>query len=248
MMKRFATYFCLVLSFALTACNKNKNSDEKSNIINFTTSADYPPLEYYENGNIVGFDIDLGNLVAKELGKKAIFKDMPFAAILGALHSKQVDGAISTIAITKERKKNFDCSQPYYFDTLATVFRKDNPIKNKSQLSGKKIACQIGTTMEIWLKKNFNDAEIITFDTPPQAIESLKSKQVDVVLVDGTQAKFFSKKNPQLSYSVIGKSDDGYGIILPKNSHLTDKINQALDKLQKNGEIKKLEDKWMPSQ
>lgn len=229
------------LALILTGCN----NDQAANEIKFATSAEYPPFEYYAQGEIRGFDIELGQLIAKELGKKAVFVDMQFSAILAALQNSTVDAAISTITITEERKKNFAFSDSYYNESMVVVFNKERPIVDKSQLSGKKIACQLGTTMEIWLKKYAISTEIITMNNNNQAIEALKAGHVDGVLIDGVQGAAFSQQNVDLSYAAIAKSDTGYGVAFKKESLLKDQVNRALRSLIAKGEIKKLQQKWL---
>ncbi|KTD22111.1 amino acid ABC transporter substrate-binding protein [Legionella lansingensis] len=228
-------------AIGLSGCNESKKDD---NVIHFAIAAEYPPFEYQEQGKLKGFDIDLANLLAQHLGKQAVFDNMQFSTILPALTSNQVDAAISTITITEERKKNFDFSEPYYFEKMAAVSRKDNPVAIPQQLEGKKTACQLGSTMEIWLKKNFPSENTIAMDNNNQAIEALKAGHVDAVLMDGAQAVIFSQKNPGLSYAFIAHSDDGYGIAFKKHSLLTGQINRALNTLKANGEIEKLKNKW----
>ena len=242
-MKRYITNILFVLCsvLILTGCNNDKPSDE----IKFAVSADYPPFEYHSHGEIKGFDIELAQLIAKELGKKAVFEDMKFSVILAALQTGFVDAAISTITITPEREKNFDFSKPYYHESMAMVFPKDKPITDNLQLSGKKIACQLGTTMEIWLKKYAVGTEIITMDNNNQAIEALKAGHVDGVLIDSVQGIAFSEQNNGLSYAVIAKSDTGYGVAFKKRSVLKDQVNKALASLEAKGEIKKLQQKWL---
>lgn len=203
----------LISSFILiSSCNEQKNQ----NTLRFSTSAEYPPFEYIENGEIKGFDIDLAKLIAKELGKEAVFDNMQFSTVLPALNSGQDDVAIATITITEERKKNFDFSIPYYFEGMAAVFDISQPVKEISQLTGKKIAVQLGTVMEIWLHQNFPNAEITALDNNNQAIEALIAGHVDVVLMDGAQGGVYSKKYPGLSYSILAKANEGYGLVLKK--------------------------------
>ncbi len=239
-MKRYFISILIAIPFLLIGCSDN----DKTNIIKFAVSADYPPFEYYENGKITGFDVELGQIIAKELGKEAIFENMQFSTILVALQSGSVDVAISTIAITEEREKNFDFSDSYYTETLVAIYLKDRPITDKSQLNNKKVACQLGTTMEIWLKKHIADAEISVMDNNNQAIEALKAGHVEVVIIDEPQGVMFSQKNPQLSYSVIAQSDSGYGIAVKKGSPLKEKINNILKILEKNGKLAELKKKW----
>jgi polar amino acid transport system substrate-binding protein len=229
------------MSTVITGCD----NEIQSNALKFSTSAEYPPFEYCQHGEIKGFDIELAQLVAHEMGKEAIFENMQFSAILAALQSGAVDAAISTISITPERQKNFDFSDPYYAESMATVFIQEKPVTDKSQLSKKKIACQLGTTMEIWLKKYVTDATIIAMDNNTQVIEALKAGHVDVALMDGVQGAIFSQKNTGLSYAVIARADAGYGVAFKKGSRLKESINKALKSLAAKGEIEKLKQKWL---
>ncbi|KGP63063.1 amino acid ABC transporter substrate-binding protein [Legionella norrlandica] len=225
----------------ISGCSGQKDK----NILHFSTSAEYPPFEYVEYGELKGFDIDLAKLIAKELGKKAVFDNRQFSAVLPAVNSGQDDIAIATITITEERKKNFDFSNPYYFEGMAAVFHASHPVMEPDQLKGKKIAVQLGSVMEIWLHQNFPEAEITVLDNNNQAIEALNVGHVDVVLMDGAQGNVYSKKHPGLTYSIIAKAQDGYGLALKKGSPLTAEINLALEKIKAKGEIQKLESIWL---
>lgn len=70
--------------------------------------------------------------------------------------------------------------------------------------------------MEIWLHQNFPKAEITALDNNNQAIEALIAGHVDVVLMDGAQGGVYSKKYPGLSYSILAKANEGYGLVLKK--------------------------------
>lgn len=239
----YKIYSVLVMSsiFCLSGCSEQDNK----NTLHFSTSAEYPPFEFIEHGEMKGFDIDLAKLVAKELGKEAVFDNMQFSSVLPAVNSGQDNAAIATITITEERKKNFDFSEPYYFEGMAAVFDASHPVVKPSQITGKRIAVQLGSVMEIWLHQHYPNAEITVLDNNNQAIEALIAGHVDVVLMDGAQGGVYSKKHPGLSYSVIAKANEGYGFVLKKGSPLTDEINLALEKLKAKGEIQKLESIWL---
>ncbi|MDR3156276.1 MAG: ABC transporter substrate-binding protein [Holosporaceae bacterium] len=231
----------LVFSLALQGCKE----EQPAQIITFATSAEYPPFEYHENGELMGFDIDLARLIAKELNKKAEFKDMQFSSILLELQDGCVDAAISTISASDERKKNFDFSDIYYNESMSIVFRKDSELNGKEKFRGKKIACQLGTTMQIWLEGNAASAEIVRMDNNNLAIEALKSGHVDGVLIDSSQASHFCKKNSDLGFSFIAIAHSGYAIAFKKGSKLTEEINLAIKNLREKGELDKLEKKWI---
>lgn len=239
-------FFIIIAAFSLlvSLCYA-KISDENIQSIHFAVAAEYPPFEYGDHGELKGFDIDLARLIAKKLGREAFFDTMQFSSILPALSTGQVDAAISTITITEQRKENFDFTKPYYFESMAAVFPEKNPIKDAKELADKKIAVQLGSTMEIWLKKNMPNANLLVMDNNNQTIAALKAGHVDLVLVDGVQGAVFSQKNPGLSFILIAKSADGYGLALKKNSKLTQKINHVLDELEHSGELAALKKKWL---
>ncbi len=231
----------VVSTLVLSGCNQ----DEPANTLHFATSAEYPPFEYMEHGELKGFDIDLAKLIAIEMGKEVVFDNMQFSSILPAVSFGQDDMAISTITITPERKINFDFSSPYYFESMAVVFKKEQPFSSAKELANKKLACQLGTTMELWTKKHVPTAELISMNNNNQAIEALKAGHVEAVILDGAQGLVFSKKNPGLAYALIAQSEDGYGVALHKNSPLTLQVNQALKKLHDSGVIHKLQQQWL---
>jgi polar amino acid transport system substrate-binding protein len=240
-MKKYMQALLAAVLFLLPGC---KDESEK-NAMKFVVCADYPPFEYYEDGKIVGFDIDLAKAVAKKLGKKAVFEDMQLTTMLAAVQNGFADAAISALAATEERRKNYDFSANYYSESFASVYKKTNPINEQNQLSSAKIICQLGTSMEIWLKKTVKNLSLVTTDNNNQAIESLKAGHADCVFMDEVQASAFCKQNPGLASSHIATSGDGYAIVIKKVSMLKNVINNALKDLIHKGEIEKLKAKWM---
>jgi polar amino acid transport system substrate-binding protein len=232
----------MMLLSLLCGCD---DSTGDGNTIKFATCADYPPFEYSKNGELVGFDIDMAQLIAHELKMKAQFEDMQFSAILASLQQKSVDAAISAIATTDERKQKIDFSSQYYSEVFAAVYKKSNPVTKMGQLTQVKIACQLGTTMEIWLKKNFPQAAVVAVDNNGQAIEMLKAGHVECVFINLVQAEAFCQTNIELAFTEMVKSNDGYAVALPKGSKLLKKIDKAIAKLKAKGKIDQLKQKWM---
>jgi polar amino acid transport system substrate-binding protein len=242
-MRKISSFLLLIFVLALFGCKESEQKE--SNELHFATAAEYPPFEYSEHGILKGFDIDLARMVAKELGKKAVFDNMQFSTVLPSLTSGQADAAISTITITETRKKNFDFSDPYYFDGMVAIFRKTTAINKSSQLSGKKLSAQLGSVMELWLRSHFPNDEITTMDNNNQAIEALSAGHVDVVVMDASQGPVFCQKHTDLTYTYLTQAQDGYGIALKRDSPLTAQINKALNKLIANGSIEQLEKTWL---
>ncbi len=214
--------------------------------LRFAVSADYPPFEYYEDGKLQGFDIELAQLLAQELDKEAVFEDMQFNTIFPSLENGSVDAAISTISLTEQREKAFDFSTAYHhMDAVAIVHREEDPLTSEN-LMEKKVACQMGTTVEIWVHDNVPQDHVTSMDNTNMVIESLKAKHVDAAAVDPAQGAAFCTKNPTLRFFIVKKENEksGYVIAFPKGSPWRDKVNAALEKLKANGSLQKLKEKW----
>jgi polar amino acid transport system substrate-binding protein len=245
-------YIILLVAIAafLTFYSFKKEVSSEKQIV-FGTEALYPPFEFSQKGRLVGFDIDLAYLIARELGRKVVFFDMQFSSILPAVNSGKIDIALASITITEERKQNFDFSVPYYIDGLSVIYNSDsansiNNFKYIRTLEDKKIACQLGSIMEMWVKNNVPTAKLILVDNNNQAIEMLKSGQVDAVIINDSQASVYVKENVGLSAQHLEKTDDGkVAAVLKKNSPLTEQVNRAINSLKASGKIAELEKKWI---
>jgi polar amino acid transport system substrate-binding protein len=233
----------LFLSFLVLSvgCKKEAPSPQ---MLHFAICADYPPFEYVRGGDFVGFEVDIARRVAESLGCVPIFHDMSFASILPTLKNGFADVAISAITSTAKRRAECDMSDNYFQEVLYTMFDMFSRVEGKEALEGKKVACQLGSTMEFWVKENVPSAKILTVDTLTQAIEMLKAGHVAAVVLDGPQAKEFCAQNKALLYAFLAESEEGYAIAMKKGSPLKAPINEALRKLKEDGTIRELLKKW----
>jgi His/Glu/Gln/Arg/opine family amino acid ABC transporter permease subunit len=215
-----------------------------SNEITVGLSADYPPFEFKQGEDIVGFDVDLAKAIGEEIGVSIKIQDMSFASLLSALKQNDVDVIISSVTSTQERKKSFDFSIPYHFDELAILHHENQPISEQN-LNGKTIACQMGSAMHTWLTEHTTKTKIVPMDVATQMAEALKAGHVDGVLIDAIQAREFIKNSKNLAFSVIGRSKEGCSVMTRKGSPLVTKINAAITKLKQNGTLDNLHKKWI---
>jgi polar amino acid transport system substrate-binding protein len=197
-----------------------------------------------EKGKPVGFEVDLGRSVAEELGRGAVFLDMSFSAILPSLNAGMADMAASTITATEEREKNFSFSRAYFREELRVLYQSQRPVDPAQKFRGRRVACQLGSTMELWLRQNAPDCTTVPMDSNVQAVEALKAGQVDAVVVDGSQAESFCERNRQLQSVFLARSDRGYAIAFPKNSPLVAQVDRILTAMEKNGKLQRLKEKW----
>ncbi len=208
-------------------------------------SADYPPFEFKQGEDIVGFDVDLAKAIGEQLGVEVEIKDMSFAVLFNALNSGEIDLIISSVGVNEEKRKNFDFSIPYFFDIFAILHKDSAPI-NAANLSGKSIACQLGASgMQGWLKNQSPDVKIVLMDAMTQMAEALKAGHLDGVLMDATQAKEFIKNSKGLAYTVVGNAAMGTAVAMKKGSPLLESVNAVINKLKENGTLKALTNKWV---
>lgn len=92
--------------------------------IKLGTNAAFPPFEYVEGSSIVGFDITMGQKIAKDLNKKLEVIDMEFGSLIAALQSGTIDFIAAGMSVTDERKKNVDFSEPYFSSKQVIIVKK----------------------------------------------------------------------------------------------------------------------------
>ncbi|NLJ37346.1 MAG: basic amino acid ABC transporter substrate-binding protein [Candidatus Atribacteria bacterium] len=212
------------------------------------TDATYPPMEFHdEEGNIIGFDIDLGNAIAEVLGVKAEFIDTAWDGIFPALDSKKFDIIMSSTSITEERLKSKDMSDSYYKTSQAIAVRKDDDsIKGPEDLVGKVVAVQIGTTGDFAVSEIEGVKEIKRFDTTDKAYIEVLNKRADAVVNDLSEVSFRMKLLPDMKVAATFKEgEDNYAITMRKGeTELLAAINEALAKIKESGKYQEIYDKW----
>ncbi len=246
-MKRLLSIFLILSLSLIISCSDNQEAKD-NNVLRVGLTADYPPFEFMKDNVLSGFDIDLANMIANELGKKASIMDMDFDSLIPAVQTGRIDCIISGVTATDERRKNVDFSIPYYTPKFAMIYRRDNEVKTIKSLSGSIIGVQLGSSMETFLKNQapqVQNLDIVSLKRTPTMVQELKLSRLDGVLVEEAQAKAFTEKDQDLSYSIFESNQPGVAIAFAKNSPLINQVDAALTKLQDSGELDKLRNKWL---
>ncbi|UQY34769.1 cystine ABC transporter substrate-binding protein [Pseudomonas fulva] len=209
----------------------------------------YPPFNFQdESGKLAGFEVDLANALAKELGVTASFQPTKWDGILASLESGRIDVVINQVTISEERKKKYDFSTPYTVSGIQALTRKReaDSVKSAADLAGKKVGVGLGTNYEQWLKENVPQADIRTYDDDPTKFQDLNVGRIDVVLVDRLAAfEMVAKTGERMAVAGDAFSRQESGIALRKgNPELLAALNKALDKLRSDGTLKQLSEKW----
>ncbi|BCB04658.1 transporter substrate-binding domain-containing protein [Bacillus sp. KH172YL63] len=255
MKKLLSLLFILTVSAALAACGSGEEKSDSTSgdteKLIMGTSADYKPFEYVDTANsdeIIGYDIDLANLLADELGYEIEIKDMEFSGLISALKTGQVDFVLSAMTPTPERQKNVDFSDVYYTAKDMIISTKKNETKSEEDLDGKTVGVQLGSIQQDAaeeLSKSI-DLKVETRDRIPELIQDLQNGRFDAIIIENTVANGYLNKSEDLKGSTMNVNEEeaGSAVALPKDSELTAEFNEALKKLKENGELDKLAEKW----
>jgi arginine/lysine/histidine transporter system substrate-binding protein len=210
------------------------------------TSADYPPFEFHikksDGGDqIVGFDIDIANEIAKDMNAQLEIKDMQFTSLLKELSSGRVDLVIAGLSPTKERAEQVDLSNVYYKAEQAVVVadKDKDQYATLESLEGKTIGVQTGSIQED-IAKGIKGAKLTSLGKISDIVMQLKSGRVDAAIIELPVATAYTKKVPGLAITAAkpAAEDDGYVIGVKKgNTELMTKVNATLDRLKQSGKI-----------
>ena len=108
----------------VTSATKDGSKADKQLVV--ATNAEFAPWEYKEGNQYFGIDMEIAQLIAKELGLELVIDDMEFDAVVGAVGKQNVDIAMSGITITTERLGVINFSNPYYTESIVCVVKADN--------------------------------------------------------------------------------------------------------------------------
>jgi polar amino acid transport system substrate-binding protein len=224
-------------------------SEKKEKII-FGTDATYPPMESIDakTGGLVGFDIDLGNKIAEEMGDAAEFSNIPWDDVFIALEQGKIDAIVSSVTITDERKQKYLFSNPYINAGQVIVVSRTSTNAATlvpEQLAGKKVGVQADTTSEVAAKKYIQASMITSYKDYLQAANDLSTGKIDAMFIDLTAAKGLIDKLPNLRIASDPFTKEEYGFVLKKdNVVLQQRINTVIESLRERGILDNLKQKW----
>lgn len=219
-------------------------------VINVGLEGTYPPFSFVdENGKLTGFEVELSEALAKELGVKAKVQPTKWDGILAALESKRLDVVVNQVTISEERKKKYDFSEPYTVSGIQALVLKKKAdqlgIKGAQDLAGKKVGVGLGTNYEQWVKQDVPKAEVRTYEDDPSKFADLRNGRIDAILIDRLAALEYAQKakDTQLAGDAFSRLESG--VAMRKGEpELLDAINKAIDKLKADGTLTKLSEKY----
>ncbi|MBR1495782.1 MAG: ABC transporter substrate-binding protein [Succiniclasticum sp.] len=246
-MKKF---LCFVLTvffiLAVMGCGGEKKAAAPAQkavsetVLRVGTNAKYPPFEYYQNASkaFIGFDVDLMQGVAREMGYNRVeFVDMEFNKLIPSLKEGKVDAVISCLAVTDDRRKEVDFTQPYLVSGNVAVGSSDTETRSTGAMKGKRIAVEADSIHAKQARQY--SGTVIECEGAEEALKLIMDKKADFAIMDNYTARFFITHfyNGKLSITaeLQDDTDNRVGIAVAKgNKELMDKLNTGLRKYRED--------------
>lgn len=207
----------------------------------------YPPMEFRdENNKLVGFDIDMGNAIAKQMGIKIEFVSTAWDGIFMGLKSKKYDGVLSSVSMTNERKQSMAFFGPYiHGGQVISVKNGNTSVKSSKDLKGKVVGVQISTTGEESAKKIPGIKQIKTYDKITDAYNDLMIGRIEAVIVDNVVANYYQKQKKGFEVLSEKLTDEPFGAAFRlEDKDLAAEFDKAYKALKTDGTAAKISEKW----
>ncbi|HBX57244.1 ABC transporter substrate-binding protein [Pseudomonas sp. UBA2684] len=219
--------------------------------------AAYPPFAYKTpEGNITGFDYDIGNALCEEMKVKCQWIEQEFDGLIPALKVRKFDAVLSSMTITEDRLKSVDFSKKYYH-TPAKLAMKAGSVVNDPlvDLKGKKVGVQRASIYDRYATDVFAPAgvEVVRYSSQNEIFLDLASGRLDATIADSVNIDDgFLKTDAGKGFALVGPDfnekkyfGEGAGIAVRKgDTALADKITAAIAGIRANGKYQEVQDKY----
>lgn len=238
-----------LICFLAVLCLTGMAAAARTKIV-VATDATWPLMEMMDKNNaIVGFDIDLLNAVAKEVGLTVEYQNTPWDKIFEGLEAGKYDAIISSVTITDERRKKYDFTDSYFSAGQILVAPTASPARAPADLKGSKIGAQSDTTGAMIVKRT-PGVELKAYDDIQAAFADLASGRIHGVICDTPAAANYVFQNPlykgKFKIASAPLTQEPYGIVVKKgNQALLDQLNKGIKAVKAKGIDKQLEKKWL---
>jgi ABC-type amino acid transport substrate-binding protein len=210
------------------------------------TTGNFRPYTYMDSNNqLVGYDIEWGNMIAKELGVKAEFVTGQFAGLIPGLIANKFDVLMSGANITEERKQSINFSASYSQDGAVAVIKKGtNAVNDITEIKGKVVGVNAGSAFEAAVKRIGGYKDLKTYPGAAESFADLIAGRVDVVAIGVVSAGEYIKNSPTgKDIEMVGKTFEvkDVGVGMRKNDDgLKKEIDRIIDMKKKDGTYNKL--------
>ncbi len=244
MLKRFAL---TALAAGLMTAGSLAQADDHA--IRVGMSGGYFPFTFVEQDKLQGFEVDVMEAVAEEMGVEVEFVTANFSGLFGMLESGRIDTIANQITITEERAAKYAFTEPYVYDGAQVVVREGNEaIQGVEDLKGKRVAVNLGSNYEELLRElpYADEIDIRTYESNIEQDTALG--RVDAFVMDRVSASQVIKEKP-LPLQLAGQPFSEIRNALPfrdteEDRALRDRVDAALASLRESGELTAISEAW----
>ena len=206
----------------------------------------FPPFEFGKPPDYEGFDIDLVNAIAGDLGLETEIQDTSFDTIFIDVSQNKFDLAASASTITPEREQVVDFSDPYYEAEQALLVPEGSDISTVEDLAGLTVGAQDGTTGEAFANDETNADSVRGFPNGPAAIAALRNGQVEATIIDQPVAQdAIDKGQGGFELATTIPTGELYGLAMSQTTPaLLAAVNESLASMKTDGRLNELYQKW----
>ncbi|WP_136253048.1 amino acid ABC transporter substrate-binding protein [Onishia niordana] len=210
-------------------------------------SGGYFPFTFVEQDELKGFEVDVMEAVAEEMGVEVTFVTANFSGLFGMLESGRIDTIANQITITDEREAKYRFTEPYVYDGAQVVVKRGNDsIQGVEDLRGKSVAVNLGSNYESLLEDlpYADEIDIRTYESNIEQDTALG--RVDAFVMDRVSASQVIKEKP-LPLALAGQPFSQIRNALPfreDDAELRDRVNSAVAALRDDGSLKAISERW----
>jgi len=253
-MKRLSLLVALAAALALiaSACGGDESGEYglvTEGTLTVCSEIPYEPFEFEADGQYTGFDVDMMQAVADELGLEMQFVSTGFTAITsgGAMAASQCDIAASAITIRPDREENVDFSDPYFDADQSLLVKADSGYAGLDDLVGMDLGVQSGTTGEEYAQNNApSGVTLRSYDNGGDLFLALEAGAISGILQDLPVNGYRSTKDDSVTVVATYTTGEQYGFAVQEEGKeaLLDAVNEALATLHDNGKYDEIHGKW----
>ena len=221
------------------------------NTINPGTASGFPPFEFTQDGELVGFDVDLAEAVIEEAGYEVgEWTDIEFDSLIPSLTDGDIDLIAAAMTINDDRDETIDFSDPYWESTQAVLVREGGDFQPSSpdDLSDARVGAQSGTTGEDQVTGLIDEGVIDEndyrqYDNYTLAVEDLVNGNVDAIVIDIPVARNFAdSRDVAVAFEI--ETGEQFGLGMREDDDRLSDVNSALGTLEENGTYDDLVTEW----
>ncbi|MFP9230397.1 ABC transporter substrate-binding protein [Pectobacterium cacticida] len=242
----------LVVSVAvvITGCDNTEPTDQSKTLRIGTTGQSFPG-SYKEDGKLVGYDVEVAENIAHELGYSIEWTTSDFSGLMGQLEAGKLDTIANNFVQTDARQKKYNFSTPYltYSSQIVTSTKNDG-IQSLSDLNGKTIAGVLGSTHVTNLRNAFppNSITIRTYETRDGAVNDVITNRVQGY-INSRPILLAEINKHKLPLKLVGEPLSHENVSFPfakdaKGDALLTRFNETLNTLRNNGKLSILAEKY----